>query len=77
MAGVMGKRIGILVAVLLGMAHPADLNSCGPFITQAFFNRNQVPVDARSFYRGHLGILQPSYQRRFLAVAYRTLQECR
>ncbi len=66
------KRGGAVLALALLLAHPADLSSCGPFLPQAVFTGSQ-PDNEQAFFRGHLGILQPTYPRRYLAIAYRIL----
>src|SRR5579875_2452460 len=68
------KRSGLVAALGLFLANPSDLTSCGPFVPSAIFTRTTGPDDEQEFYRGRLGILQPHYERRYLAVAYRLLR---
>ena len=63
----------LLAFILLVLASPTDLSSCGPFFPEAVFNLAGGPDDEQAFYKGHLGILQPEYERRYLVVAYRIL----
>lgn len=67
------RQAGTLSILLLLLAHPADLSSCGPFFPEAVFTRSTRPDNERAFFSGDLGILQPSYERRYLAMAYRLL----
>ncbi len=53
--------------LLLLLAHPADLSSCGPFAPQPIFT-NTLRPDGPSF-----GILQPTYKRYYLVQAYRAM----
>lgn len=56
-----------LLLILL-LANPADLSSCGPFFQEAVFTRAKGPDSGTAF-----GILQPTYARRYLAIAFRVL----
>lgn len=67
------KRSALVLALIFLLADPADLSSCGPFLTEAVFTRTNAPMDEQAFFAGHLGILQPTYERRYLAMAYRLL----
>jgi hypothetical protein len=64
--------IGALLLVLL-LADPVDLSSCGPFLAMAVFTRTTGPDDYDGFVQGQLGILQPTYYRAHLVRAYRIL----
>ena len=68
----MRRFVGVFVLALL-LANPADISSCGPFLPGAIFTRAQGPDEERAFFAGHFGILQPAYERRYLAMAYRIL----
>jgi hypothetical protein len=67
------RRIATTVVLLFLLAAPSDLSSCGPFIPSAVFTRVNIPENERDFFGGQLGLLQPSYYRRYLAMAYRIL----
>jgi hypothetical protein len=67
------KRVAIVALLALLLASPADISSCGPFFPKAIFIRTEAPDDEADFYRGHLGILEPSYARAYLAMAYRIM----
>jgi tetratricopeptide (TPR) repeat protein len=57
-------------------AAPLDqpvVSACGPFITFPVFTPAGAPAES-SYFSGELGILQPTYARRYLLVAWRTLQ---
>jgi hypothetical protein len=74
----MGIRIRNMVLVFALFAeilsNPPDLSSCGPFLPAAAFTFWRTPEDAAGrFARGQLGILQPSFPRFYLIVAYRYL----
>ena len=67
------RLIATATLLLFLLAVPSDLSSCGPFIPSAVFTRVNVPENERDFFSGQLGLLQPSYYRRYLAMAYRIL----
>ncbi|MBV9502192.1 MAG: hypothetical protein JO138_22715 [Acidobacteriaceae bacterium] len=67
------QRTATLALLALLLASPSDLSSCGPFFPTMVFTRTQGPDNEADFYRGHLGILEPSYARAYLAMAYRVL----
>src|SRR6185436_18701987 len=46
--------------------------ACGPFLDFAVFTSAAAP-ELPSFVQGQLGIIQPSYARRYLLAAWRTL----
>src|SRR6266700_4188640 len=61
-----------LVAVLL---IPSSMNSCLPEFPVAIFTYNSRPGQPVSWYaHGNLGVLRPTYERGYLAIAYRYLQ---
>ena len=60
----------IVVAAILLLA-PPESQSCGPFLPEAQFVFRLGPVDELPYYQGKLGIVQPTYRRRNLIVAYR------
>ncbi len=57
----------LTIILLLLLAHPADLSSCGPFAPQPIFS-NTLRPDGPGF-----GILQPTYERYYLVQAYRAM----
>ena len=61
------KRCAAAGLLLLVLAHPSDLSSCGPFFPQPVFTNTTRPEG------GSFGILQPTYERRYLVLAYREL----
>jgi hypothetical protein len=69
------RRIAAIAVLLFLLAAPSDLSSCGPFIPSAVFTRLNLPENERDFFGGHLGLLQPTYYRRYLAMAYRILND--
>lgn len=61
-------------ASLLLAAGPAPLMACSPgFPFQVFFNAARPDLPLKNFAAGRLGILQPSYAKSYLVVAYRYL----
>lgn len=60
----------IVVATILFLA-PKQSRSCGPFLPEAQFVFRLGPVNELPYYQGKLGIVQPTYRRRSLIVAYR------
>lgn len=67
------RYVLLLALILLVLASPTDLSSCGPFFPEAVFNPARAPNDEQAFYKGRLGILQAEYERRYLVLAYRIL----
>jgi hypothetical protein len=69
------RRAAALLLLMAGMLmSPTDLSSCGPYIVRALFSFYKQPEQpADRFARGQLGILQPTYPRFYLFVAYRYL----
>ena len=67
------KKFALAMLLLFIAAHPSDLSSCGPFFSEAVFTRVRVPGNEVAFFKGKLGILQPTLWRAYLAMAYRTL----
>jgi hypothetical protein len=69
------RRAALLMLLMAGMLmSPTDLSSCGPFIMRALFSTYKQPEQtANQFARGQLGVLQPSYPRFYLFIAYRYL----
>ena len=64
------RLIATATLLLFLLAVPSDLSSCGPFIPSAVFTRVNVPENERDFFSGQLGLLQPSYYRRYLAIGF-------
>ena len=62
-----------LLIVLLILAIPLELPGCGPFLPEAIFHLKVDPEAPKDFASGHLGILQPTYERLYQAIAYRYL----
>ena len=65
----------IVLLVFAGLlSNPPDLSSCGPFLPTAAFSFWRAPEDpAGRFARGRLGIVQRSFPRFYLVIAYRHL----
>ena len=60
---------GIAVAV----AGTAVVLACGPFFTDLRTVREGAPADRTRYARGELGVVKPTFARRYLVQAYRTL----
>jgi tetratricopeptide (TPR) repeat protein len=66
----------LLLVCVLGVVlyRPQPLSSCGPFFARAAFTYTVHPdFPLEQFAAGALGVLQPTYARSYLAVAYRYL----
>ena len=64
----------LLVFVLLLTATPPPARACGPFMVEAIFVHTVHPdYPMERFAAGRLGVVQPSYARSYLYVAYRYL----
>src|SRR5215470_6566488 len=63
------------ITMLCGvLCWPRATRACGPFFPTAIFAYSKHPdVPLKPFARGELGVLQPTYARSYLAVAYRYL----
>lgn len=75
-----GRRLRRVSAVAAGLASallfalPAGASyGCGPYPTYLFVTRIHPDLPLRSFAEGRLGVLLPTYQTRFLLLAYRVL----
>ena len=70
------RRSMLLLVCVLGVVlyRPQPLSSCGPFFARAAFTYTVHPdFPLEQFAAGALGVLQPTYARSYLAVAYRYL----
>jgi len=64
----------VLALIALFSINPLPVQACGPFFPQAVFTHKLHPDFPLDHYaRGDLGILQKSYARSYLVVAYRYL----
>lgn len=71
-------RLYTLVAVLLAfvLLTTTSASACGPFTLEAIFVHTVHPgYPMERFAAGRIGVLQPSYARSYLYVAYRYLEE--
>src|SRR6185503_7054210 len=63
--------LGLIALMLLA---PASALACGPFSLDTIFSFSVHPeYPLEDFARGNIGIVQPSYARSYLYVAYRYL----
>jgi tetratricopeptide (TPR) repeat protein len=65
-------RLLVLAFLTVALAGPREAESCGPFLPMAQFTYVSQPPQG-VFAHGQLGILLPSYHRRYLVIAYRYL----
>jgi hypothetical protein len=67
-------KLALLSGIVLATVvfNPADLPSCGPFFAEAVFTETRTPP-LSDYYQGRLGVLQPTFTRKYLFVAYRYL----
>src|SRR5215813_10077722 len=75
----MMKRRNLLRLMVILMAvtvDPRALFGCGPFSPEIIFTHTVHPdFPLERFARGELGVLQPTYARSYLLVAYRHLND--
>ena len=63
-----------MIAASLLTAIPRPASACGPFFTDAIFVYTKHPdFPLEHFAQGRLGVIQPTYARSYLFVAYRNL----
>src|SRR5437763_9137772 len=64
----------VLIGCLLLLMTPRESRACGPFFTDAIFVYSKHPdFPLERFAGGQLGVLQSTYARSYLFVAYRAL----
>src|ERR1017187_2172674 len=64
-------RLFLIAVAAILLLVPPESQSCGPFLPEAQFVFRLGPVDELPYHQGKLGIVQPTYRRRNLIVAYR------
>ena len=68
------QTAGVLFLCTVLLLTPVNIFSCGPFFTEAIFVPKVRPAPTIDPYlAGHLGVVQPTYYRVYLAIAYRVL----
>ena len=66
--------VALALTLLVSFVLPQRTRACGPFFTDAIFVYSKHPdFPLESFAGGKLGVLQPSWARSYLVVAYRNL----
>ena len=66
--------VALLLAFSLITLSTRSAQACGPFFTDAIFVFQKHPdLPFERFARGQIGVLQPTYARSYLVVAYRNL----
>ena len=64
----------LIIAALF--CRPFPSLSCGPFFERTIFTYSKHPdLPLKNFAKGELGVIQPTYARRYLYIAYRHLVE--
>jgi hypothetical protein len=67
-------RLAVLVIVAVFAIAPSDLESCGPYFRMAVFSlARAATIDGTDYAEGRLGVVQPSFDRENLVIAYRYL----
>ncbi|HET9269843.1 MAG TPA: hypothetical protein VFO31_16815 [Vicinamibacterales bacterium] len=64
----------VLASAALAAAGTAAVWACGPFFTDLLTVQNGAPADAGGYARGTLGVVKPTFARRYLVQAYRTIR---
>ena len=70
----MKKYPGVVFCFLLAISTRSAL-ACGPFFLTPIFVFDSRLENTEDFARGNIGIIQPTYYRSVLFVAYRTLNK--
>ena len=65
-------RRGVWAVTVATMGTAAVL-ACGPFFTDLITVNRAMPADPAAYGRGELGVVKPTFARRYLVQAYRTL----
>ena len=60
-------------AVTVAATGTAAVLACGPFFTDLITVSRAMPADPAAYGRGELGVVKPTFARRYLVQAYRTL----
>src|SRR5262245_8533015 len=68
-----GSLRTLIVTLVLGAAFTTLALACGPFFAELRTVERGVPSDRQAYDRGNLGIVKPTFARRYLVQAYRTL----
>ncbi len=74
MKRIVASVLGIALAAVLVLEWTRPAPACGPFFYPTVFTETTHPdFPLGPYTRGHLGVLQPAYERVYLYVAYRNL----
>jgi len=63
----------VMGALALAATFAAAVLACGPFFTDLLTVAPSKPADAARYARGDLGVVKPTFERRYLVQAYRRL----
>lgn len=67
------RSLLLITALMLALAEPGALESCGPFKQMAGFVNPEEPDSLSGFLHGQLQIVRPGLRRKYLFVVYRYL----
>jgi hypothetical protein len=67
------RRRSLLSTVALAALGTAAVLACGPFFTTLLTVKHSRPADRARYARGELGVVKPTFERRYLVLAYRRL----
>ena len=67
------SRRGLAWALAIAATSTAAALACGPFFVNLLTEKKGAPVDRARYARGELGVVKPTFARRYLVQAYRTL----
>jgi hypothetical protein len=65
--------MSVLLAAVILMFWVQPVDSCGPSFSGAVFTLENRPDDMKQFLSGEVGIIQPTWYRKYLALSFRQL----
>ena len=60
-------------ALAIAASGTAAVLACGPFFTDLLTVKRSSPADRARYARGDLGVVKPTFERRYLVQAYRAV----
>jgi hypothetical protein len=67
------SRRVLACGLAIAAASTAAVLACGPFFVNLLTGKDGAPIDRAGYARGELGVVKPTFARRYLVQAYRTL----